>query len=94
MKNDNHLVIMGGAFDPPHLGHSMVISIALSKLDCSELWVLPCWKSAFGKQMSSFANRMKVCEKAFLPVLRIFNKNIVFCNFFLLFSEWASYILV
>jgi len=65
----SHIVIMGGAFDPPHLGHTMVASIALSKIDCDEFWILPCYESAFGKNMSNFDHRVEMCKRAFEWVL-------------------------
>ena len=64
----SNTVIFGGAFDPPHLGHSMVISIILSKIECNHLLVLPCYKSAFGKEMSGFDDRVEMCKRAFGPL--------------------------
>ena len=71
-----HIAILGGAFDPPHLGHSMIVSIALSKLNCGDLWILPCYESAFGKKMNTFEHRYEMCKKAF----NIFDSGVVYVS--------------
>lgn len=35
------VVIYGGSFNPPHLGHANVISALLRLFSCDEIWVMP-----------------------------------------------------
>lgn len=64
-KDNARIGILGGSFDPPHLGHQIlaVCALALEKID--ELWVLPCADHPFSKKLSPFEHRFKMCEIAF-----------------------------
>lgn len=57
--------LFGGSFDPPHLGHIMVAAYALSVGQFDEVWVLPCWHHAFGKEMEAFGHRVEMAQLAF-----------------------------
>lgn len=54
--------ILGGAFDPPTIGHTSIASFMTKILD--EVWIMPCYQSAFGKKMTSNEHRIKMCELA------------------------------
>ncbi|MDP2695974.1 MAG: nicotinate-nicotinamide nucleotide adenylyltransferase [bacterium] len=42
MKNhDKRIVIFGGAFSPPHLGHVIAIDALVRLFPCDEIWVMP-----------------------------------------------------
>ena len=55
--------IMGGAFDPPTLGHIQVAQYALDHTDLGldEVWLIPCFKSIWNKQMASPEHRLAMC---------------------------------
>lgn len=57
--------IFGGAFDPPHLGHVLAVSYALSVRDFDRILIVPCWGHAFGKEMRPFDARYEMCVRAF-----------------------------
>lgn len=57
--------ILGGSFDPPHLGHQLLALAALSTLPIDALWVIPCANHAFNKSLTSFEHRHRMCELAF-----------------------------
>jgi nicotinate-nucleotide adenylyltransferase len=57
--------ILGGSFDPPHLGHQILALASLSTLPIDALWVIPCANHAFNKSLTSFEHRYKMCELAF-----------------------------
>ena len=57
--------IFGGAFDPPHTGHLMVIAQVLATVPLDKVVVVPCWNHAFGKQMTDFRHRFAMAKRAF-----------------------------
>jgi len=57
--------IYGGAFDPPHVSHVMAVAYALSVHRLDKLFVIPCWGHGFGKEMSRFEDRDRMCREAF-----------------------------
>lgn len=40
-KDNKKIVVFGGAFNPPHLGHAVAIENTLRLFNCDELWVMP-----------------------------------------------------
>jgi nicotinate-nucleotide adenylyltransferase len=65
--------ILGGSFNPPHLGHQMICLWALSTEQVDEVWIVPCFAHPFRKQLQPFADRVAMCERAaaVLPVGRV-----------------------
>jgi len=61
MKN---IGILGGTFDPPTFGHLQMIMFALASGKVDEVWMIPCWEHAFGKQPSKYEDRDKMCRLA------------------------------
>lgn len=62
------IALFGGSFDPPHLGHVLAVSWALSAAAVDGVWVVPTWKHAFDKEhAAAFEDRMAMCELAFAP---------------------------
>ncbi|MES2504484.1 MAG: nicotinate-nicotinamide nucleotide adenylyltransferase [Myxococcota bacterium] len=57
--------ILGGSFDPPHLGHTLLALSALATTPIDEVWVMPCAAHAFQKPLTSFEHRIYMCEQAF-----------------------------
>lgn len=59
------VAILGGAFDPPTLGH---VALAKAVLDHSgfidEVWLTPCYAHMYGKQMVSPDHRLAMCRLA------------------------------
>ena len=56
--------LYGGAFDPIHIGHLRTIVHALAVGDLDEVWVVPAWEHAFGKNMAPFTERVAMCRDA------------------------------
>ncbi|MBN2724915.1 MAG: DUF2520 domain-containing protein [Deltaproteobacteria bacterium] len=56
--------VFGGAFDPPHIAHSFIISVALTD-GIDKLLVVPSANHPYHKQMTDFSIRMEMCRKAF-----------------------------
>lgn len=58
--------LLGGTFDPPHLGHLQMAKVALWSGQVDKVAFLPCWKHAFGKEPSEFKHRVAMCESMLL----------------------------
>ena len=57
----NKIGLFGGTFDPPHMGHLEVAKCVLRSKQIDAVWLLPCWKHAFGKDPTSFYHRASMC---------------------------------
>ena len=57
--------LLGGSFDPPHLGHAFLALSFLALEAIDELWIIPCNDHAFKKNMISFEHRFAMCLLAF-----------------------------
>jgi nicotinate-nucleotide adenylyltransferase len=62
-----NIIIFGGAFDPPHLGHQQIIEGVLNyrfskNLLADELWLVPTGTHDFGKKMTTPQHRLKMLE--------------------------------
>lgn len=73
------VAILGGAFDPPTLGH---IALAKFVLDTSktfdEVWLMPCNQHMFNKKMASAKRRIEMCKIAAAvdPRIKVFDYEI------------------
>jgi len=56
------VAVYGGAFDPPHLGHTFAVTWLLTQVD--EVWVVPTARHAFGKAMSPWEARAALLDQA------------------------------
>jgi nicotinate-nucleotide adenylyltransferase len=57
--------ILGGAFDPPHIGHLIVATQIKEYLDLDEIWLMPMYSHPFSKSLSPASHRLamtKLCE--------------------------------
>ena len=57
--------ILGGTFNPPHVGHALLAHAMLATEGLAELWIVPVFEHPFGKSSADFADRMAMCERAF-----------------------------
>ncbi len=51
------IAILGGSFDPPHNGHVKIAESVISKLKFDQVWLMPCFAHAFGKNLTSAKDR-------------------------------------
>jgi len=52
------IAILGGAFDPPHLGHLIVAEQVREILKMNEVWLMPVYSHPFHKLLSSTQDRI------------------------------------
>ena len=64
MSATRTVALLGGSFDPPHIGHVLMASWALCREDIDEVWLLPTFIHPFGKSLSDFEVRCALCEAA------------------------------
>ena len=63
--------ILGGSFNPPHLGHLLLSVWALSLNNLDKVFVIPCFKHPFGKKLIPFNHRFKMCKLLFNKLKKI-----------------------
>jgi nicotinate (nicotinamide) nucleotide adenylyltransferase len=57
-----NITLFGGSFNPPHIGHALIIEEFLSSGLTDELWLLPTYNHAFNKSLAPSNHRLKMCE--------------------------------
>lgn len=62
MSNIIKIALYGGAFDPITLGHKKIIDHLLNRNIVDRVWLMPCYISASGKNMSNFEDRYNMCQ--------------------------------
>lgn len=67
------IAILGGSFNPPHIGHLFICSYVFACADVEQVWCIPCYQHAFGKSLAAFEHRLAMCELA----LSAFRENAV-----------------
>ncbi len=70
-----NVAVYGGSFDPPHLGHVMVVThLLLNDPSVDRVIVMVCYQQN-GKQLTNFDLRMSMVEEAFhhLPRVEVSN---------------------
>jgi nicotinate-nucleotide adenylyltransferase len=65
------IAFLGGSFDPPHLAHVLLATYVLAIGEVDQVMIVPVFEHAFGKQLASYAERMKMCELAFAAALNV-----------------------
>lgn len=55
--------ILGGGFDPPHIGHTLIAAQVHELLGIDQVWFVPCYQHPFNKPLSLPIHRLKMVEK-------------------------------
>lgn len=61
-KGTMKIGILGGSFDPPHFGHLSISKQVKTVLGLDEIWLMPCYKHAFQKNLSSVEHRVAMAK--------------------------------
>lgn len=62
------IALLGGSFNPPHICHTFIGCYVLSTTEIDQLWLVPCYRHAFGKRLESFEHRFAMCRQAIEPL--------------------------
>jgi nicotinate-nucleotide adenylyltransferase len=62
------VALLGGSFNPPHLGHLMAALAMRTLVGVDEVWMVPSFSHPFGKPLAPFADRVAMCEAMIAPV--------------------------
>jgi len=57
-----NVALLGGSFNPPHIGHLMAAIYARATLSCDEDWLVPSFPHPFHKPLAPFDDRVAMCE--------------------------------
>ena len=67
-ETTRHIGLYGGSFNPPHVCHTMATLWALQTTPIEQVWWLPTYQHAFGKDLADFDSRVAMCELATAPI--------------------------
>ncbi|MFA9289191.1 MAG: nicotinate (nicotinamide) nucleotide adenylyltransferase [Weeksellaceae bacterium] len=56
------IAILGGAFDPPHLGHAIVAQELLQHLEIDEVWLMPVYSHPLNKALLPAVDRLAMTK--------------------------------
>lgn len=57
-----NVAILGGAFNPPHLGHLLIAEQTLKFTDIDQVWLTPCYKHTFLKNLAPVKHRIAMTK--------------------------------
>lgn len=57
-----NIAILGGSFDPPHLGHLATAKRLLNLFSLGQVWLMPCFTHPFNKNLSPSNNRFEMAK--------------------------------
>jgi nicotinate-nucleotide adenylyltransferase len=58
------VALLGGSFNPPHVGHLMAALYVRACVGSDEVWLVPTFHHPFGKETVAFEHRVAMCEIA------------------------------
>lgn len=71
--NTEHIMLFGGAFDPPHIGHENIVNVLLDKKNIfvDEVWYVPTGVHDFQKNMTAAGHRIAMLKFLLRPSVKI-----------------------
>ncbi len=57
------VALLGGSFNPPHIGHLMAATFVRATLGSDKVWLMPAFHHPFGKTLEAFEHRVRMCEE-------------------------------
>jgi len=56
------VALLGGSFNPPHVGHLLAAHYVRATQGVDELWLMPTFRHPFGKVTAPYEHRVRMCE--------------------------------
>jgi nicotinate-nucleotide adenylyltransferase len=56
------VALLGGSFNPPHVGHLLAAHYVRATQGVDELWLMPTFRHPFGKVTAPYEQRVRMCE--------------------------------
>lgn len=56
------VALLGGSFNPPHVGHQLAAQYVHATQEVDEVWMMPAYQHPFGKALAPFEHRVRMCE--------------------------------
>jgi nicotinate-nucleotide adenylyltransferase len=56
------VALLGGSFNPPHVGHLLAAHYVRATQPVDEVWLMPAHQHPFGKPLEPFEHRVRMCE--------------------------------
>ena len=56
------VALIGGSFNPPHVGHLLAAHFVRAATACDEVWLVPTHRHPFGKPLQDFEHRAAMCR--------------------------------
>lgn len=56
------IAILGGSFDPPHIGHLLVAQQVKRLLNIDQVWLMPAYSHPFSKSLSTSVHRLAMVK--------------------------------
>jgi nicotinate-nucleotide adenylyltransferase len=56
------VALLGGSFNPPHVGHLLAAQYVKATQEIDEVWLLPSYRHPFGKPLAPFEHRVRMCQ--------------------------------
>jgi len=56
------VALLGGSFNPPHLGHLLAAHVVRALEPVDQVWFVPAARHPFGKPLIAFEHRLAMCE--------------------------------
>jgi nicotinate-nucleotide adenylyltransferase len=57
------VALLGGSFNPPHVGHLLAAQYVHATQGVDEVWLMPTFRHPFGKVTAPFEHRVRMCER-------------------------------
>ncbi len=55
------IALLGGSFSPPHIAHQVACLYLLEAEGFERVWMVPCFRHAFSKELVDFEERVAMC---------------------------------
>ena len=75
------IAILGGSFDPPHIGHLLISEQVKEHLDMDQIWLMPLFKKT--KQNKIFHKQLSLVKQRFAMTKFLENDFIKISDFWL-----------